>query len=96
MADSKHTPGVWTAALEGNGFNGAIYVMAGSEEICEVFDDSETAEMPAVANARLIAAAPDLLELLKRVAEADSSNDDIRTAWWEERAEAIAKATGAP
>jgi len=49
------TRGPWAAGS--NGYNSGVYVMAVSfkEEVCEVFDDSETAVMPQAENAAHIA-----------------------------------------
>lgn len=38
--------------------------------------------------------APELLDLLKRVHEADDSHIDTSTSWWEARAEVLRKAAG--
>lgn len=59
---SRYTPGPWKAG--NNGHNGVIYIMAGEDILCEVFDDDRLVPLPDEANARLIAAAPDLLEAL--------------------------------
>jgi hypothetical protein len=52
----QHTPGPWTYEAEETGFAGAIVAKTGW--ICDFDTD------PSPANARLIAAAPDLLEAL--------------------------------
>jgi hypothetical protein len=69
---SKHTPGPWVvdkapSTLGGNGFT----VRAGGAIICTAFPGASTDRIEPVAelNARLIAAAPDLLEALRPLTE---------------------------
>lgn len=85
---SKHTPGPWNIDKDdsGNGVsanvNGSRYWITGViQEPGKEFSDE--------ANARLIAAAPDLLEALQNIVESGLSTSRISAA----RA-AIAKATG--
>lgn len=59
---SGFTPGRWRWA-DGNGFNSGTYVMAGDEELCEVFDDGHDQALDALANARLLSLAPHVLPL---------------------------------
>lgn len=66
--NDKHTPGPWRASI-GNGYNSNTYVMRGEDEICEVFDDCDSEALPDLANARLIAAAPDMLAALVQLEE---------------------------
>lgn len=82
----KHTPGPWYPAE--TGYEYAIskrhYVTDGSRRtICEMTEHAPTA------NARLIAAAPDLLEALENI-----ENDDghIPDTIWRMRTEALKKA----
>ena len=102
---SAHTPGPWVTNTAGSAKRGEefkiteIYVYApGTQDdtaICADVIDPVTQE-PSMSNARLIAAAPDLLEACQRligslgvmVTDADSCDDIIYS-----RA-AIAKATG--
>ena len=67
MSAPKHTPGPWVvdkapSTLGGNGFT----VRAGGAIICAAFPGASTDRIEPVAelNARLIASAPDMLELL--------------------------------
>lgn len=90
---AKHTPGPWTAkkfALE-DGF--AVFWPDRSKSgvhYRRVDDRGGFGE----ADARLIAAAPDLLSILKRaVVEHGPLGDDSRPAWWDDACTAIAKAT---
>ena len=83
----QHTPGPWTYEAEETGFAGAIVAKTGW--ICDFDTD------PSLANARLIAAAPDLLEALK-VARHMIVEDGTPIGWSVSRLdEVIAKATGA-
>jgi len=97
--EAKHTPGPWEFGINPRGgySNGVVVRPAGefphglwiADCGCEYDEERQ-------ANARLISAAPELLELIERAHEADCPDEDIRTAWWEARAAAIAKATGSP
>lgn len=87
----KHTPGPWT--VDDSVPDEAVYVMCPSGTIanvgpCGTPDDEDKA------NARLIAAAPDLLEALKNTLcylEADSDDDTEREDYAQANA-ALAKA----
>ena len=112
MTDGKHTPGPWTSYpcnLERYSrvitANGAMVQIAMTKE---VYGDRRTYEPgeETTANARLIAAAPDLLEAAKLViAWYEAENDHKGTDFWQRVAmcresedalrAAIAKATGA-
>lgn len=65
---SKHTPGPWQYAFEG-GTTAFITEADGSTIICIRTTENTTAHKNLAANARLIAAAPDLLEACKTFAE---------------------------
>ena len=90
--ENKHTPGPWKAEYEeygeeiwfGGGNCGTWYVGP-----CYLGGDGDDPEKKVVmdANARLIAAAPDMLEALEWYADDTSSQGDIARA-------AIAKARG--
>lgn len=95
---SKHTPGPWRT------FNGTdVFPDDGDREgERQIADCAMSHAMPIdeeQANARLIAAAPELLEALQRLtAEAKLDGMDKRAGWdcWVSMADkAIAKATGA-
>ena len=85
---TQHTPGLWTYEAEETGFAGAIVAKTGW--ICDFDTD------PSPANARLIAAAPDLLEALEAVKNWDVANLalDIPLDVRQKMQAAIAKATG--
>ena len=63
---SKHTPGPWQYVFEG-GTTAFITESDGSTIICIRTTENTTAHKNLAANARLIAAAPDLLSLAKLV-----------------------------
>jgi hypothetical protein len=96
MSEHKHTPGPWVvdkapSMLGGNGFT----VRAGGAIICTAFPGASTDRIEPVAelNARLIAAAPELLEALKAVQTFIEGKPDAVEPFGMVRA-AIAKATG--
>ena len=90
---SAHTPGPWCT----NG--GAVETdrpRRSSQLVAHVYGEESGLESEQLANARLIAAAPDLLEALEgllRLEACDSDEPIGREAWATARA-AIAKATG--
>lgn len=89
MAEAKHTPGPWEACDPGDysDFDGNSRVILGDDmRIAVVQWSPANAEMDD-ANARLIAAAPDMLAALKNVAEGWGDHNEVLAA--------IAKATGA-
>jgi len=61
---SGPTPGPWTI----NEWSGDFQIGPGAELVCEVPKGHGSQRLEAEANARLIAAAPDLLEACKRIA----------------------------
>ncbi len=99
---SKHTPGPWTGksrTLTHGGWRSPeqlIDITAGETLIASYstapseYPDDQTN----VANARLIAAAPDLLEALKALCAAPLHSVDARSELWVEAVAAIAKAEG--
>ena len=103
---SKHTPGPWVANTDAHG-RGRIYGAGNwlATTWIATGDGNNAPQLPALANARLIAAAPDLLEALVELSKSfigtyvdDPRSDneiDLHRAFWEKRASAaIAKATG--
>lgn len=91
MTETKHTPGPWSFEMQEFG---AVIVSDGSS-IATAFASKviSGAELPMEANARLIAAAPDLLEALKELVEA--FDDDVMGHKRKEQAEiVIAQAEG--
>ena len=94
---NKHTPGPWTVTADGAGWyiecspergHSVAYIRA---EIGE--EDPDTSDDEKEANSRLIASAPELLEALKLIANAENSALDLAYCKGIARA-AIAKAAG--
>jgi hypothetical protein len=93
---SKHTPGPWAYQEDSDAYT---HIVRGHNNrfICQL---AQTTSAEIEANARLIAAAPELLEALSNFpSDADySSSDEFWKAtvhWWlTEAAPVIAKATG--
>lgn len=94
---SGHTEGPWELGAEGNGAVGSVYcnnsmgsrvaIVFGKGQEYSVFSDAEEA-----ANARLIAAAPELLEALQAVvADKDWRTND--NTLWPRITAAVLKAT---
>lgn len=99
MLIPKYTPGPWRAALY---LGGAYYVTdaplheSRGREIAQVFGTVYGPAGPVTAgeNARLIAAAPELLEALQAIAEGCSfPENDVQRAIRDRARAAIAKAT---
>lgn len=105
--ETKHTPGPWTAT-HNTGPNMQSYsqpsgVMAGlTTLVCGCFGDIGDGEETAKANARLIAAAPELLAALANVTarlrdnapDADGEISEWDAAYIAQAEQAIAKAVG--
>jgi hypothetical protein len=92
---TTHTPGPWHLAEIPNH---PVFVMAGLQSICEIAHPGDfTAPSPDMeANARLIAAAPDLLAALERLVDAVDRNAVRQEDWPELRQayEAIRQSRG--
>jgi ketosteroid isomerase-like protein len=90
---SAHTPGPWTVADNNEVHCDAKTIaMVADLNWGQYRDAEDNGEAEFEANARLIAAAPELLEALKALTDADT---DFTRAWAKEAARAaIAKATG--
>ena len=86
--ETKHTKGKWRPVFNGNMFT----VISEDKNICV---DGETDLGENEANARLIAAAPDLLEALNKMCDAVLNNIQLRpdSKTMKEAVEAIKKAT---
>ncbi len=91
---NQHTPGPWEVAYYDK--NGQAVVKSEHIEIATCWHHCVGAiEKEMKANARLIAAAPELLEALKGIlAVASVRIDDPRIAQWDAARAAIAIATG--
>ncbi|ENT5139877.1 hypothetical protein [Pseudomonas aeruginosa] len=89
---SKHTPGPWMVDYsEYLSEGGGLCVMHGNDCIAVVGDFNP--EQPIDANAKLIAAAPELLEALKWVIERNDAGQFIDGECMKSARAAIAKAT---
>lgn len=97
--ESKHTPGPWTVGVDEQD-HGRPYVKdAEGYVVCALIFEPGTGEPEA--NARLIAAAPDLLEALRAchdylscIPESAAGGDDDAVGLTRRAAAAISKATG--
>jgi hypothetical protein len=99
---TKHTPGPWSWSKDMSDGKAGIYEGDGGRDdvlIAEVTDE-ETGNGTAIANANLIAAAPELLEALKTTVEdhqcavnCNGPNYDC-PCWYCQACAAIAKAEG--
>lgn len=82
--ETKFTKGKWETNND--------YVWSGIVQICDIYEiDKENKDIEAMANAKLIAAAPELLEALLNIENDDNS---IPKAIWDLRNAAIQKAVG--
>lgn len=91
---TKHTPGPWETPGEDGGERVISYrTKKGKRYTLAHVYDGETANMEA--NARLIAAAPELLDALEGVLQVDCDSEDWhQDEAWERAKNAIAKAKG--
>lgn len=97
MSEPSHTPGPWETGgvitrvvVWPNGWNAPLCIAD-----CHAKNAPKT-EAERVANARLIAAAPDLLAALNQVLDASEDNGDMDDIDWDGIRAAIAKAKGTP
>lgn len=98
MTQTKHTPGPWK--LEGNPrfdeetgcYAGGYGIVGELEIICELCE--RLAPLEAEANARLIAAAPELLETLERLTYEAERRAGVPKHFIAQARAAIAKAEG--
>ena len=88
--EKKHTPGPWSADECRSGF--AVYAYKSGEAVVQTEDDEgRYGTIANEANARLIAAAPELLDALRLVLAHDGA---LTGADWTAIRAAIAKAEG--
>lgn len=99
---TSHTPGPWSAecALSSDLFNIRYVTGLNCEKVCDVNHRVEMPQEVALANAKLIAASPDLLEaarlalqLIKDTWIEEHGNQQVGMAWGALE-QAINKATG--
>jgi hypothetical protein len=97
MADTaKHTPGPWLVRKAANGDRGISAPGTGIfiEVFTEIRHSGEGALDECEANARLVVAAPDLLEFAKHVLDCIRKNGEYAPLVTERVREVIAKAEG--
>lgn len=89
MVAVKHTPGPWRTT--------GVYIDSDFGTVCHATFSADLSSGSPEANARLIAAAPDLLEagqkLMRSIQEMDPEQRGCSTVAYAEMFEAIAKAT---
>lgn len=105
--NAAHTEGPWAIGMRGGANSNLVYTYDGATPhqdtpICSVFglymhcDINEQKDCEGMANARLIAAAPEMLEALRDIyndlkqGAIPNHNDE----WWDRARSAIARATG--
>lgn len=104
MMQIKYTPGPWTQGWSKNGID-CVWLDGKTEPVSGMGDDNDWIDCVTEANARLIAAAPQLLEASMRVLEWFEAEDDHSKADFYQRMQmcrdaeemirsAIAKALG--
>ena len=103
MSKAQHTPGPWAVF---KGYDGSLSVSAtksfrinnisaGTPVICDVYPHLDADGFSGEANARLIAAAPDMLEALQNMLGLTEASDYMAQGEIEQQARAaIVKATG--
>lgn len=98
MSETKHTPGRWSIARDprpGMDWNSHIVDKKRGHAICFMAHSDGASPERDEANARLIAAAPDLLEALRAVDVlfGHLATDSTQRIWLDNARAAIAKAT---
>ena len=97
---SEHTPGPWSAFISGNTIAIDLGANPRGERPCIIgwpgFDSNDQTKATNIANARLIAAAPDLLEALQEACNSIETTDNPfkGSLMHNQMRAAIAKATG--
>jgi hypothetical protein len=100
---TKHTPGPWVTERDSKFITGNLsyfYVEANDCPVCEISADYITwfnkKEQELEANARLIAAAPEMLEALKAILKENDGvcPDCVYASTWDLMEDAVAKAEG--
>ena len=87
---SNHTPGPWKANFA---ISGEVYIFGGDRNFARVFDEWRD-EANQEANARLIAAAPDLLEALEAIMRYPKISEYVGSELANKADAALAKARG--
>lgn len=73
---SGHTPGPWRIDPRPFSGYGAVHVSGGQYIVAKALGQTQSCETEATANARLIAAAPDLLAALQSIVASLAEHDD--------------------
>lgn len=68
MTKAKHTPGPWTQGWSKNGID-CVWLDGKTEPVSGMGDDNDWIDCVTEANARLISAAPELLDTLQKLLE---------------------------
>ena len=88
---AKHTPGPWNICASTPSLIEAAHHNVNDVTIAQAFEPQGSASLPEMwANARVIAAAPDLLAALQEVVEISDRKHDA----WDKARAAIARARG--
>ena len=94
MSEAKHTPGPWAQQLQSNGVTVRhVQISADSGDVATAV--WKGGEHETNANARLISAAPEMLEALQLLLN-DNHPEQIPFKLWQKVRAAIEKATGRP
>lgn len=88
LMTAQHTPGPWKTLKT---FGGVIHVQSADDKSIAILRGYKH---PHKANARLIAAAPDLLQALMKFPQSLAWTDDELWDWNKQALAAISKATG--
>lgn len=69
MSESKHTPGPWITSESSHRIEWSHWIMTGGDRDAMIAAAAEIPQAPGIsdANARLIAAAPELLDVVQRL-----------------------------
>ena len=90
MSVTQHTPGPWVCKSAVLDFEGARF-----GQVAYILEKEGEQFYASAANARLIAAAPNLLAALNEAIAWDSHDtEDVEAVWLKQARAAIAKATG--
>ncbi len=90
MSEEKHTPGPWhvvTPIRPGpQEENDRLIATEDKKHVAEVFQyqNNENQNGPSLANARLIASAPKMLELLRLAVKARDAGEQLFDDWYDE------------
>lgn len=92
MSEFKHTPGPWTQGYSNEG-KCCVWLNGKTEPISDLGDDDDWIDCNTEENARLIAAAPELLEALVDLYQSIDSCCELTPEVMKKARAAVAKAT---